>query len=85
MHNLTSAEIVLIITTIFTGIVSVIGAIKGNTSNKRLEKQDEKLDVIHSAANGNLAKALEKIDALAEENRKLREQNQAFNRRKHTP
>lgn len=78
--NLTSAEIVLIITTVFTGIVSVVGAFKSNgNSNKLMEvrdttiRQDVKLDNIHAAANGNLERAQARIEALTAEVTKLKQ------------
>lgn len=106
MNHFSPTDIVLIIGAIFTGICSVIAAIKSSTgakesktSNEKLDRakasldhQDSKLADIHTATNGNLSRALAKVDELTTkldmltvENARLRDDVATFNKRKHTP
>lgn len=81
--NFSSAEWILIITTITTGVVSIIGALRSGTNSRKLDDakkdlveratvQESKLDEIHTATNGNLHKALREIEELKREIKRLR-------------
>lgn len=106
MNHYSPTDIVLILTAIFTGICSVIAAVKSNAGARdsksngdkldaakdTLDKQDTKLETIHTVSNGNLSRALAKVDELTVklesamvENIRLREDIADFNKRKRTP
>ena len=86
MSEFSSAEWVLIITTVFTGIVSVIGAWKTATGNRLTQEvkdktdeakhkaniQEIKLDDIHSVTNSSLTEVIKEKNKLEEENMRLR-------------
>jgi len=50
---MTAPEWVLIITTVFTGIVGVITAFKSNQTKNATKENSEKLDNVHVKVNGN--------------------------------
>lgn len=67
MGHLSATEWVLIITTISTGICSIIAAIKGNNASKVTTENKVTLEKVHQLTNGNLSKTQ---DELIEERRK---------------
>lgn len=61
VHQMTSTDILLILGGIGTLVCSIISALKTTTTGRKvdgtkahLEKQDEKLETIHTQTNGNL-------------------------------
>jgi hypothetical protein len=54
MKGMSSTDIVLIIGAFFTGICSVIAALKANRGAKNSESNRTKLDEVHTKVNGNL-------------------------------
>lgn len=64
MRNLTATDITLILTCFFTGICSIIAAIKANKSSNTNESNSNKLDVIHQQTNGNLSEQKAKLEEL---------------------
>jgi hypothetical protein len=67
MGHLSATEWVLIITTISTGICSIIAAIKGTSASKVTNENKVTLDKVHQLTNGNLTKTK---DELLEERKK---------------
>lgn len=67
MGHLTATEWVLIITTVTTGICSIIAAIKGTSASRVTNENKTTLDKVHQLTNGNLTKTK---DELIEERRK---------------
>ena len=71
MHNMTATDIVLILTCVFTGVCSVIAALKSNKASKDTEGNKEKLEKIHDQTNGNLSEMKLKQHKIEEENARL--------------
>lgn len=69
--TMTASEYVLIITAIFTGICSVIAAIKSTKVAEVSKTNKEKLDTIHKLTNGNLSDVKSKLETETNRNEYL--------------
>jgi len=71
---MTTPEITIIITTVTTGIVTVINALKSPSRGQVSELHDKAIE-IKTQTNGNHTELVKKVDMLLAENNSLREQN----------
>lgn len=77
-HSWTPADMVMVLSAIFTGVCSIIAALKATKSEKTSKVIENKafdnsmkLDSIHSLANGNLSRAQEDLENARKNNEYL--------------
>jgi hypothetical protein len=73
LEHATATDIVLILTCIFTGVVTVINAFKGRSNSN-------KLDVIHKQTNGNLSELNSKLADAVNQNALIARSNERLQR-----
>lgn len=71
MKNMSATDIVLILTCVFTGLCSVIAAVKSNNASKNTSDSQGTINTIHKLTNGNLAEAKAKLERVEQERDKL--------------
>lgn len=73
LSHTTATDVVLILTCIFTGVVTVINAFKGRSNS-------DKLDLIHKQTNGNLSGISEKLNEAVKQNATIAKNNERLQR-----